>query len=101
MDRWAVTSSGVVKISRLTLRLRHSARRGPDPTAVLIKLFMKTYDTLSTGHGQCPVALRPCDACAHVMHPIDMCCLITTPVTSYRVYFFTGPIAKNQYMVKV
>ena len=43
MDRWAVTSSGVVKISRLTLRLRRSARRGPDPTAALIKLLMKTY----------------------------------------------------------
>ena len=37
MDCQAVTSPGVVKISRLTLRLRRSARRGPDPTAVLIK----------------------------------------------------------------
>ena len=37
MDRWAVTSSRFVKISRLASRLRRSARRGPDPTAVLIK----------------------------------------------------------------
>ena len=42
MDRRAVTSLGVVKTSRLASRLRRSARRGPDPTAVLIKLFMKT-----------------------------------------------------------
>ena len=31
MDRQAVTSLGVVKISRLDWRLRRSARRGPDP----------------------------------------------------------------------
>ena len=42
MDRRAVISLGGVKISCLTLRLRRSARRGPDLTAVLIKLFMKT-----------------------------------------------------------
>ena len=41
-----VTSSGVVKISRLASRMRRSARRGPDPTAVPIKLFMKTYNDL-------------------------------------------------------
>ena len=46
MDRRAVTSRGVAKISRLASRLRHSARRGPGPTAVLIKLFMKTYNDL-------------------------------------------------------
>ena len=34
MNRRVVTSLGVVKISRLTSRLRRSARRGPDPTAV-------------------------------------------------------------------
>ena len=39
MDRRAVTSPGVVKI--LASRLRRKARRGPDPTAVLIKLLMK------------------------------------------------------------
>ena len=33
MDCRAVTSSGVVKISRLALRLRRSARRGLEPTA--------------------------------------------------------------------
>ena len=49
MDRRAVTSLGVVKISCLALRLRRSVRRGPDLTAVLIKLFMKTYDLLSCG----------------------------------------------------
>ena len=43
MDRRAVTSLGVVKISSFALRLRRSARRGPDPTAVLIKLLMKKY----------------------------------------------------------
>ena len=37
MDRWAMTSLGVVKISRLALRLRRSARRGSDPTGMLIK----------------------------------------------------------------
>ena len=40
MDRRAVSTSGVVKISRFTSRLRRSARRGPDPTAVLIKLHL-------------------------------------------------------------
>ena len=39
MDRRAVTSPGVVKISRLALRLRRSARRGPEPTSVLIKFL--------------------------------------------------------------
>ena len=33
MDGRAVTSPGVVKISRLALRLRRSARRGLEPTA--------------------------------------------------------------------
>ena len=33
MDRRAVTSLGVVKISRLALRLRRSAQSGPDPIA--------------------------------------------------------------------
>ena len=47
MDRRAVTSLGVVKISRLALRLRRSARRGPDPTSVLIKLLI-------TGCQECP-----------------------------------------------
>ena len=42
MDRRAVTSSGVVKISRLAVHMRRLARRGPGPTAVLIKLIMKT-----------------------------------------------------------
>ena len=54
MDRRAVTSPLVVKISRLA-RLRHSARRGPDPTAVLIKLFMKTYDMLSCARNDPPI----------------------------------------------
>ena len=40
MDRRAVTCLGVVKISRLALRLWRSAPRGPDPTAVLIKLLL-------------------------------------------------------------
>ena len=42
MDRQAVTSPGVVQIWRLASRLRRSARRGPDPTAVLtlIKCLM-------------------------------------------------------------
>ena len=35
MDRRTVTSPGVVQIWRLASRLRRSARRGPDPTAVL------------------------------------------------------------------
>ena len=43
MDRWAMTSPGVVKISYFASRLRRSARRGPDPTSVLIKLLMKKY----------------------------------------------------------
>ena len=55
MDRRAVTSLGVVKISHLTSRLRPSARRGPDPTAVLIKLFMKTYDMLSCARNDPPI----------------------------------------------
>ena len=44
MDRRAVTSSGVVKISRLTSRLRRSAWRGPDPTflAKSILLFVSS-----------------------------------------------------------
>ena len=42
MDRRAVTCLGVVKISRLALRLWRSAPRGPDPTAVLIKLLLLT-----------------------------------------------------------
>ena len=69
MDRWAVTSWGVVKISCLALRLQRSARirRGPDPTAVLIKLFMKTYAVLwhlghviQKSHAQ-PASRGPCD----------------------------------------
>ena len=52
MDRRAVTSSGVVKISRLTSRLRRSAWRGPDPTAVLIKLFLKTLLLIQKRDGQ-------------------------------------------------
>ena len=52
MDRWAVTSPGVVKISRLASRLRRSARRGPDPTAVLIKLFMKMLLLIQKYDGQ-------------------------------------------------
>ena len=36
MDRWAVTSPGVVKISRRASCLRRSAPRGPDPTVVLL-----------------------------------------------------------------
>ena len=43
MDRQAVTSLGVVKISRLASRLWRSARRWPDPTAELIKHLMKKY----------------------------------------------------------
>ena len=43
MDRRAVTSPGVVKISCLASRLWRSARRGPDPRAVLIKRLMKKY----------------------------------------------------------
>ena len=43
MDRRAVTSPGAVKISCLASHLRRSARRGPDPTAVLIKRLMKKY----------------------------------------------------------
>ena len=39
MDRWAMTSLGVVKISRLALRLRRSARKGPEPTSVLMKFL--------------------------------------------------------------
>ena len=39
MDRRVVTSPRVVKISRLASHLQRSARRGPDPTAVLIKLM--------------------------------------------------------------
>ena len=46
MDRRVVTGPRVVKISRLASRLRRSARRGPDPKAVLIKFFMKTYNDL-------------------------------------------------------
>ena len=40
MDRQAVTSFGVVKLSRVASCLRRLARRGPHPSAVLIKLFM-------------------------------------------------------------
>ena len=47
MDRQAVTSPGVVKVSRLTSRQRRSARRGSDQTAVLIKLFKKKYKSFS------------------------------------------------------
>ena len=39
MDLRAVTSLGVVKISRLASRLRRSARRGPEPTSVMIKIL--------------------------------------------------------------
>ena len=42
MDRQEVTSPGVVKISRLASRLRRSARRKPDPTAVLASQEMKS-----------------------------------------------------------
>ena len=45
MDRRAVTSLGVVKISRLALRLRRSAQRGPKPTSVLIKILGKHTNT--------------------------------------------------------
>ena len=41
MDRWAVTSSGVVKNSCLA-----------DPTAVLIKLFIKTLLLIQKPDGQ-------------------------------------------------
>ena len=46
MDRQAVTSPGVVKMSRLASRLWRSTRRGPDPTAVLIKRLMKKSGNL-------------------------------------------------------
>ena len=52
MDCWAVTNSEVVKISRLASRLRRSARRGSDPTAVLIKLFLKTLLLIQKRDGQ-------------------------------------------------
>ena len=44
MDRRAVTSSGVVNTSRLASRLRRSARRGPDPTAVPQRRLVKKRD---------------------------------------------------------
>ena len=39
MDRRAVTCPGVVKVSRLASRLRRSARKGPEPTSVLMKFL--------------------------------------------------------------
>ena len=42
MDRRAVTSPGVVKISRLASRLRRSAQRGPDHSPPAKKLRLKT-----------------------------------------------------------
>ena len=39
VDRRAVTSLGVVKISRLASRLQRSARRGLEPKSVLIGLI--------------------------------------------------------------
>ena len=47
MDRRAVTSLGVVKISRLACACGAQLERGPDPTSVLITLLI-------TGCQECP-----------------------------------------------
>ena len=59
MDGRAVTSSGVVKISRLASRLRRSARSGPDPTALLINLLRKQARKLQATLDGCNPKLRP------------------------------------------
>ena len=71
MDRRAVTSPGVVKISLLALRLRRSARRGPEPTLVLIKFYENVYKYkyahIEVHHGILPSI----DSLVIILHSVD------------------------------
>ena len=68
MDRRAVTSPGVVKISRLASRLRRPARTSPDPTAVLIKLLVYVLSVLNAPCSEHHDAVNDCSHRESVEH---------------------------------